>query len=132
MPPHESDASDEPPEWERRLVEENACLKERISHLEQAVESHAVVNQAQGILMAAHRISADAAWAAMRRVSSHTNIKLRVIADAVIEITTRPDTVPESPAGTAALEMLLPSLRDTDGHRRNRPDEETSPRKRAD
>ena len=48
MPPH--DASDELTERERLLVQHSAVLQERVPQLEQAVESHAVVNQAQGIL----------------------------------------------------------------------------------
>jgi hypothetical protein len=127
MPADESGASDEPVERERRLVEENAYLKERIAQLEQAVESHAAINQAQGILMAVHRMSAEAAWAALQRVSSHTNIKLRLVADAVVDVMSTPDPVLDSQAAAAVLEMLLPSLRDANGQRRDLREDEASP-----
>ena len=113
MPPH--DASDELTDRERLLVQHNAVLQERVAQLELAVDSHAVVNQAQGILMAVHRIDADAAWAALVRVSSHSNIKLRAIADAVVGLMSTPDPVVDGDAAAAALEMLLPTLREVEG-----------------
>jgi hypothetical protein len=39
--------STSPIDRERLLVEHNAVLQERVAQLEQAVESHAVVNQAR-------------------------------------------------------------------------------------
>jgi ribosomal protein S18 acetylase RimI-like enzyme len=51
----------------------------------EAVTSHAVVGQAKGILMERFGITADQAFAVLRRYSSHRNQKLRVIAEAVIQ-----------------------------------------------
>ena len=80
----------------------------RIQQLEAALESHAVVDQARGILMALHRIDADGAWALLVRVSSHQNVKIRTLAEAVIAIITSREPVEASPATDAALHYLLP------------------------
>ncbi len=49
-----------------------------------AVDSHALVGQAQGILMEKYRMSADAAFRVLRRYSQNRNIKLRSLAESVI------------------------------------------------
>ena len=81
----------------------------RIRQLEEALESHAVVDQARGVLMATHRIDADAAWSLLVRVSSHQNIKVRTLAEAVIILVTSPVPADPSPATTAAIRYLLPT-----------------------
>ena len=80
----------------------------RIRQLQEALESHAVVDQARGVLMATHRIDADAAWGLLVRVSSHENIKVRTLAQAVITLVTSPVPAEPSPATTAAIRYLLP------------------------
>ena len=80
----------------------------RIQQLEAALEAHAVVDQARGILMALHRIDADGAWALLVRVSSHENVKIRTLAEAVIAIITSPQPVVTTPATNAATRYLLP------------------------
>jgi hypothetical protein len=80
----------------------------RIRQLEEALESHAVVDQARGVLMATHRIDADAAWALLVRVSSHQNIRVRTLAEAVITLMTSPVPAEPSPATSAAIRYLLP------------------------
>jgi hypothetical protein len=80
----------------------------RIRQLEEALESHALVDQARGVLMATHRIDADAAWALLVRVSSHQNIKVRTLAEAVVTLVTSPVPAAPTPATTAAIRYLLP------------------------
>ena len=80
----------------------------RIRQLEEALASHAVVDQARGVLMATHRIDAEAAWGLLVRVSSHENIKVRNLAEAVITLVTSPVPAEPSPATTAAIRFLLP------------------------
>ena len=80
----------------------------RIRQLEAALASHALVDQARGVLMATHRIDADAAWGLLVRVSSHENIKVRTLAEAVITLVTSPVTADPTPATTAAIRYLLP------------------------
>ena len=83
-------------------------LHARIRQLEAALESHAVVDQSRGVLMAAHRIDPDAAWGLLTRVSSHENIKVRTLAEAVIALVTSPVPAQPSPATIAATRYLLP------------------------
>ncbi|WP_405624748.1 ANTAR domain-containing protein [Streptomyces sp. NBC_00016] len=60
-----------------RLEQENAQLR-------QAVDSHAVVDQAIGVLVAVHRIAPAAGFEGLREVSQHTNVKLHTVAEMVI------------------------------------------------
>lgn len=87
-------------------------LEARIHQLETALESHAVVDQARGALMALHRIDADAAWGLLVRVSSHENIKVRTLAEAVIALVCSPVPVSTDEASAAAVRYLLPSTWD--------------------
>ena len=52
--------------------------------LVQARDSRGVVGQAQGILMERYQLTADQAFAVLRRYSSHLNQKLRIVAERVI------------------------------------------------
>lgn len=53
--------------------------------LQQALESRAVIEQAKGILMAAQRCSADAAFNILVRASQNQNRKLWAIASEIVE-----------------------------------------------
>jgi GAF domain-containing protein len=58
-------------------------------HLQQAMESRAVIEQAKGIVMALSNIDSDAAFDVLRRASQRSNRKLRSIAaDIVARYTT--------------------------------------------
>ncbi|UOZ05774.1 MULTISPECIES: GAF and ANTAR domain-containing protein [unclassified Amycolatopsis] len=54
--------------------------RQRATELEAAMRSRAVIEQAKGILMAVHRISADEAMKRLITESQRTNVKLRDIA----------------------------------------------------
>lgn len=100
--PRERTTTPRPPDEERaaklgRLKAENA-------QLHQALESHAVIDQAIGILIALYQLSAEDGWAVLREVSQHTNTKLRQIADQVIG-GTQGHPVPE-PVGQELHEAL--------------------------
>lgn len=60
--------------------------------LQQAMESRAVIEQAKGILMAAQRCNADAAFNILVRASQNQNRKLRAIAGEIIERYCRTET----------------------------------------
>ncbi|WSQ14971.1 ANTAR domain-containing protein [Streptomyces sp. NBC_01231] len=60
-----------------RLEQENAQLR-------YAVDSHALVDQAIGVLVAAHRLPPSAGFEVLREVSQHTNIKLHTVAETLI------------------------------------------------
>lgn len=53
--------------------------------LQAAMATRALIGQAQGILMAQRKITADAAFALLRTESQRRNIKLRVIAQQVVD-----------------------------------------------
>lgn len=53
---------------------------ERAEHLQAALDSRAVIDQAKGILMERFRLTPDAAFQALTRVSMETNTKVRDVA----------------------------------------------------
>ncbi|MGW5719963.1 ANTAR domain-containing protein [Amycolatopsis sp. NPDC003865] len=55
------------------------------AHLRRAIESRDVIGQAKGILMARQGLSADAAFALLRRTSQELNVKLAEIAAALVD-----------------------------------------------
>lgn len=54
-------------------------------HLEIAIRTREVIGQAQGILMERERITADQAFAELRRASQHLNVKLAAVAERLVE-----------------------------------------------
>lgn len=63
-----------------RVVE----LEAEVQQLKEAVTSHAVVDQAIGMVVALGRVSPDQGWAVLKDVSQHTNIKLRNVAELIL------------------------------------------------
>ncbi|GAA2572225.1 MULTISPECIES: ANTAR domain-containing protein [Streptomyces] len=59
-------------------------LEEEVQQLKDAVVSHAVVDQAIGMIVAIGRVSPDQGWTVLKEVSQHTNIKLRNIAEMIL------------------------------------------------
>ncbi|MEV6858781.1 ANTAR domain-containing protein [Streptomyces microflavus] len=59
-------------------------LRERVRQLEQAVVSHAVIDQACGVLMAWTRCSPQEARGKLVHISQHANVKVRLVAEAVV------------------------------------------------
>ncbi|MFD5836494.1 ANTAR domain-containing protein [Streptomyces collinus] len=80
------------------------ALQEEVQQLKEAVVSHAVVDQAIGMVVALGRISPDQGWAVLREVSQHTNIKLRNVAELIL-VWGRTGVMPEEIR--AALEDAL-------------------------
>ncbi|MFC8361526.1 ANTAR domain-containing protein [Streptomyces griseorubiginosus] len=70
------------------------ALQEEIDQLKEAVASHAVVDQAIGMVVALGRVTPDEGWAVLKDVSQHTNIKLRNVADLIL-IWGRSGDIPE-------------------------------------
>ena len=86
-----------------------------IAGLRQAVNARHHIGQAQGILMALHRVDADAAFELLRRYSQTHNVKLRSVAGHVIATGQMPGAptagpwVPEGKDGrTAAYSTARP------------------------
>ncbi|MDT9695187.1 ANTAR domain-containing protein [Streptomyces sp. P17] len=70
----------EPADETNRISE----LQEEVEQLKEAVTSHAVVDQAIGMIVALGRVGPDQGWAVLKDVSQHTNIKLRNVADLIL------------------------------------------------
>jgi GAF domain-containing protein len=66
----------------------------RAANFQAALATREMIGQAQGILMERERISPDEAFDILRRASQHLNIKLRDIAQNLVETGERPDTGP--------------------------------------
>jgi hypothetical protein len=71
----------------------------RIDNLHTALSSREVIGQAQGILMERERVSADQAFDILRRASQRLNIKLREVAQTLVDTGERPDTASDPPSG---------------------------------
>ncbi|NUP18096.1 MAG: ANTAR domain-containing protein [Streptomyces sp.] len=80
------------------------ALEQEVEQLKEAVSSHAVVDQAIGMMVALGRISPDQGWAVLQDVSQHTNTKLRNVAELIL-IWGRNGDIP--PDIRAALEDAL-------------------------
>ncbi|MFK4149160.1 ANTAR domain-containing protein [Streptomyces sp. NPDC004065] len=59
-------------------------LHEQVEQLKEAVTSHAVVDQAIGMIVALGRVTPDQGWMILKEVSQHTNVKLRNVAELVL------------------------------------------------
>lgn len=53
--------------------------------LTEAVQSRDRIGQAKGILMARNHCNAEVAWTMLRNQSQHTNTRLPLVVDAIIE-----------------------------------------------
>ena len=64
----------------------------RLDNLQAALATRAVIGQAQGILIERERITPDQAFDLLRRASQHLNIKLRDVAQALVDTGEQPQT----------------------------------------
>ncbi|MEV5439591.1 ANTAR domain-containing protein [Streptomyces sp. NPDC052682] len=74
------------------LVQEVKQLREKVeqlrvenAQLRRAVASHAVVDQAIGVLVMTAKINPEDGFMVLREISQHTNTKLSAIAEQIIE-----------------------------------------------
>lgn len=73
-----------------RVVSLDEAAKREVQ-LREAVEGHRIIGQATGILMERHRLTAAVAFERLRSASQNRNIKLRQIAERMIETGLEPD-----------------------------------------
>ncbi len=64
----------------------------KAAQLQAALATREMIGQAQGILMERERISPDQAFDILRRASQHLNLKLRVVAQSLVDTGERPET----------------------------------------
>ncbi|MFD5721568.1 ANTAR domain-containing protein [Streptomyces sp. NPDC127036] len=62
-----------------------AQLREENEQVQQAMESHAVIDQAIGVLLAASDVTPGQGWDVLHEISHQTNRKLRHVAELLIE-----------------------------------------------
>ncbi|MGW2638108.1 ANTAR domain-containing protein [Streptomyces sp. NPDC001348] len=67
------------------LAMEHERLERERAQLKRAVTSHAVIDQAIGVVVAVGRIAPEEGWRVLRDVSQRTNTKLRTVADHILE-----------------------------------------------
>ncbi|MFF4490727.1 ANTAR domain-containing protein [Streptomyces sp. NPDC001544] len=67
------------------LAMEHERLERESAQLKRAVTSHAVIDQAIGVVVAVGRIAPEEGWRVLRDVSQRTNTKLRTVADHILE-----------------------------------------------
>jgi hypothetical protein len=78
-------------------AEAHDAEERRLDNLQDALVSREVIGQAQGILMERERITPDQAFDVLRRASQHLNVKLRVVAQALVDSGERPETDAPAP-----------------------------------
>jgi hypothetical protein len=92
------------------------------ANLHAALASRESIGQALGILMERERITADQAFDILRRASQHLNIKLREVAQNLIDTGEEPDTGPPrgdlQSSGSTRGDAVLQSDQRTAGRRR--------------
>jgi hypothetical protein len=69
----------------------------RADNLQAAMVTREMIGQAQGILMERERITPDQAFDVLRRASQHLNIKLREVAQALVDTGEQPETESSAP-----------------------------------
>jgi hypothetical protein len=61
-----------------------AALQEEVTQLRTAMASHAVIDQAIGVVISVGGLRPEQGWDVLREVSQHTNIKLREVARCLV------------------------------------------------
>lgn len=93
------------------LLAEVVELRARNEQLGLALDTRAVIDQARGMVMALAPCPSDRAWDLLVEVSQHCNIKLRLVAEALVA-TTHDEPLP-APIGRE-LRLALRRLHATD------------------
>ncbi len=76
------------------VAQNQASERGRSSNLQTALLSREIIGQAQGILMERERITADQAFDLLRRSSQHLNLKLRDVAQELVDTGAVPGEIP--------------------------------------
>ncbi|MGW4565505.1 ANTAR domain-containing protein [Streptomyces sp. NPDC004561] len=59
-------------------------LRDEVTHLRRAVVSHALVDQAIGVVITIGGLRPEQGWEVLKHVSQHTNVKLRDVAHCLV------------------------------------------------
>ena len=85
------------------------ALHDEVQQLRRAVDSHAVVDQAIGVVITVAGLRSEQGWEVLKHISQHTNIKLREVARCFVQW----------PAGGPLPEVLRAALPHAVDHARN-------------
>jgi hypothetical protein len=96
------------------LVEKIEELQEEVAQLRQALVSHAVVDQAIGVVLALSGLRPEQGWEVLKTVSQRTNTKLRDVARHVVRW---PELGSLPPEIRPALRIALTEARQAHGGR---------------
>ena len=66
-------------------IDKRAALEEELAQLRHAVVSHAVVDQAIGVVVAHGAVRVETGWEILKEISQHTNTKLREVAEHLVQ-----------------------------------------------
>jgi hypothetical protein len=80
-----SDAVENRPEQVAGMADRILALQDEVGQLKYAVGAHAVVDQAIGVVLAVGQLTPDEGWDVLREVSQRTNIKLRHVAQLIVD-----------------------------------------------
>ena len=74
-------------------AEAAARTSDDLAHMQTAMSSRAVIEQAKGILMERHRLTEAQAFDLLIRASQHSNVKLREVADGLVRTGVLPGAI---------------------------------------
>ncbi|WP_317446936.1 ANTAR domain-containing protein [Streptomyces collinus] len=60
-------------------------LQEEVGQLRRAMASHAIIDQAIGVVITVGSLHPEHGWVVLRHISQHTNIKLREVAHSLVQ-----------------------------------------------
>jgi hypothetical protein len=78
-------------------AEEREHDERRSINLVEALRTRELIGQAQGILMERERVTGEDAFSMLRRASQHMNLKLREVAETLVETGEMPDAAHDDP-----------------------------------
>jgi hypothetical protein len=61
------------------------ALRDEVAHLRRAVDSHALVDQAIGVVVTIGELRPEEGWDVLKHISQHTNLKLREVARCLVQ-----------------------------------------------
>jgi hypothetical protein len=71
------------------------ALREEVRQLRHAVDSHALVDQAIGVVITVAGLCPDQGWQVLKHISQHTNVKLREVARCLVQWPTAGTPLPD-------------------------------------